>query len=189
MSLYAPAWKNQLIQNEGYLFPDTYSFTREETIDQIIATLRSRFSQEYLIASKEATVKYTQQQTVILASLIQREGKSSADMKNIASVLENRLDLGMALQVDATVQYIIGSSFNWWPTPTSNNLAVTSPYNTYKNPGLPPTPISNPGLDALIAVLHPANTNYLYYFTDGKGITHYAKTLDEQNTNIAKFGL
>jgi UPF0755 protein len=151
--------------------------------------MKNNFNVKYAEASAGATTKYTQEQAVTIASLVQREGKSDADMKYIASVLENRLQLGMALQVDATVQYVIGSTFKWWPTPGSADIKIVSPYNTYKNPGLPPTPIANPGLVALTAAMHPADTNYLYYMTDKKGVTHFAKTLQEQDANIAKFGL
>lgn len=185
---YQPSWNTQLQANEGYLFPDTYSFAKDATIDQIIQIMKNNFLQKYQQASKNPTVTFSQHDAVILASLVQREGKSDSDMKYMASVLENRLNLGMALQVDSTVQYIIGTSAKWWPQPTARDLTINSAYNTYKNPGLPPTPICNPGLVALTAVFHPANTDYLYYFTDGKGITHFAKTLNEQNANIAKYG-
>jgi len=182
-------WRQKLIDNEGYLFPDTYLFPKDSTIDLIIKTMRDNFDKKYQQALNNSTVKISQAKAVILASLVQREGRSNSDMKYIASVLENRLSIGMALQVDASVQYIIGTSFNYWPQPTGADLKIRSDYNTYLNPGLPPTPISNPGLSALQAVLNPTNTNYLYYFTDRKGVTHFAKTLDEQNANIAKFGI
>ena len=185
---YHASWDAKLQTEEGYLFPDTYSFPKDATVDQIIQTMKNNFVQKYQEASKNPTVTLTQQNAVILASLVQREGKTNSDMKYIASVLENRVNLGMALQVDSTIQYIIGTSAQWWPQPTASDLTINSAYNTYKNPGLPPTPICNPGLAALTAVFHPANTDYLYYFTDGKGITHFAKTLEQQNANIAKYG-
>lgn len=186
---YDASWKDTLTQNEGYLFPDTYSFPPDATIDQVVTTMRDNFDQKYTQATQNQTSHLSKENGVILASIVEREGKSADDMKMIASVLENRLKIGMALQADATIQYALGSTINWWPTPTQDNLSINSPYNTYKNTGLPPTPISNPGLNALTAVFHPANANYLYYFTDGKGITHYARTLDEQNRNISKYGL
>jgi len=188
---YAPAWRDILITNEGYLFPDTYSFPLHATIDQIVSIMRDNFNKKYQQAAKNQTVKLSQNDVVILASIVEREGKSPQEMSTIASVLENRLDLGMALQTDATIQYAIGYSpvkKTWWPQITGADLTINSPYNTYKNPGLPPTPISNPGLTSLTAVLHPVNTDYLYYFTDPKGTTHFAKTLNEQNTNIQRYG-
>ncbi|HYK09128.1 MAG TPA: endolytic transglycosylase MltG [Candidatus Eisenbacteria bacterium] len=189
ISTYDMSWSAKLQQEEGYLFPDTYLFPKDATVEQVIAIMKNNFNVKYTQASAGATTKYTQQEAVTIASLVQREGKSDADMKYIASVLENRLQLGMALQVDASVQYIIGTTFKWWPQPTSADLKIVSPYNTYKNPGLPPTPIANPGLVALTAAMHPADTNYLYYMTDKKGVTHFAKTLEEQTANITKFGL
>lgn len=190
LASYDPSWKNTLIANEGYLFPDTYSFPEEATIDQVVSIMRNNFTTKYQQASAGQTVRLSQDDVVILASIVEKEGKSPDDMKKVASVIENRLNIGMALQTDATIQYAIGYSAakkTWWPQITGTDLNIDSPYNTYKNPGLPPTPISNPGLTALTAVLHPANTDYLYYFTDPKGITHFAKTLQEQNANIAKF--
>ncbi|MDE2025996.1 MAG: endolytic transglycosylase MltG [Patescibacteria group bacterium] len=190
ISTYDPSWKNALITNEGYLFPDTYSFPVQASIDQIIAIMRDNFNKKYLLATANQTVKMSQNDAVILASIVEKEGRTDDEMKLVASVLENRLDIGMALQTDATIQYALGYSAakkTWWPQITGTDINIDSPYNTYKNPGLPPTPISNPGLTALSAVLHPANTNYMYYFTDPKGITHFAKTLQEQNINIAKY--
>lgn len=186
---YDSSWKQQLIDNEGYLFPDTYLIPKDASIAFIIKVMRDNFDKKYQEALSSSTLTMSQTKVVILASLVQREGRSDTDMKYIASVLENRLNIGMALQVDASVQYIIGNSLNYWPQPKASDLKINSPYNTYLNPGLPPTPISNPGLSALEAVLAPAKTDYLYYFTDRKGITHFARTLDEQNANIAKFGI
>lgn len=189
LTSYDATWKPTLIQNEGYLFPDTYSFPPDANLDEVITTLKDNFDKKYTQASLNQTSNLSKEDGIILASIVEREGKSADDMKMIASVLENRLNIGMALQADATIQYTIGSTINWWPTPTAQNLSINSPYNTYKNTGLPPTPISNPGLAAMTAVFHPANTNYFYYFTDGKGVTHYSRTLDDQNINISKFGL
>lgn len=186
---YDLSWRNQLIANEGYLFPDTYLFPKDTTIDFVIKTMRGNFDKKYQLALIGQTVSFPQNQAVILASIVQREGKSNADMKSIAAVLENRLSIGMALQADATMQYVVGNSINWWPQIGASTLRIDSPYNTYRNTGLPPSPIANPGLVALQAVFQPSKSNYLYYFTDRKGQTHFAQTLDEQNANIAKFGL
>jgi UPF0755 protein len=93
----------------------------------------------------------------------------------------------MPLQVDATVQYAVGTSKDWWPILTLEDLKVNSLYNTYKYAGLPPGPIANPGLSSLKAAFNPAQTDYLYYIHDPTGQIHYAKTLAEQNANIAKY--
>ena len=190
---YQPSWRAQLEAREGYLFPDTYQFSHDATIEQIISIMTSNFDQKYQQALTHNTTHLTQQQAVILASIVQREAPSGIDMRKVASVLENRLNLGMALQVDATVQYALGyqpQEQTWWKKNlTATDLQIVSPYNTYTNPGLPPTPISNPDLEALEAVLNPADTNYLYYISDNKGVMHYAATLEEHNANIRTYGL
>lgn len=190
---YDSSWDEQLIANEGYLFPDTYQFRKDATIDTIIAAMRDNFTSKYQQAEQGATTNFSEGNVVILASILQREGRSLDDMKLIASVLENRLSIGMALQTDATIQYALGYQpleHSWWKKNlTQDDLQITSPYNSYTNPGLPPSPISNPGLDALSAVLHPKDTNYLYYISDSRGDLHFAKTLDEQNANIRKYGI
>lgn len=190
---YQEDWRSQLRLHEGYLFPDTYLIPKDATIDQIITIMTNNFTNKYQEAQAQATTKWTQEQAVIIASILQREAPSGEDMRKVASVLENRLNIGMALQVDATVQYALGYQSNettWWKKNlTTSDLQINSSYNTYATPGLPPTPISNPDLEALKAALNPANTNYFYYFTDGKGITHFSQTLAEHNANIRKYGL
>jgi UPF0755 protein len=191
IATYSLSWNATLVTNEGYLFPDTYNFPAQATLDQVVTTMKNNFNQKYQEASTNQTAKLSQADIVTLASIVEREGKSPQEMALVASVLENRLDLGMALQTDATIQYALGYSAakkTWWPQITGTDINIISPYNTYRNPGLPPTPISNPGITALKAVLHPVATDYLYYFTDPKGVTHFAKTLDEQNANIARYG-
>lgn len=186
---YQASWEDQLATQEGYLFPDTYLFAHDATIDQIMAIMEDNFKIKYAKAKESQTNSLSQKDAVIVASIIEREGKSDTEMRNIASVLENRLNLGMALQIDATIQYAKGTHFDWWPKIGASDVKLESAYNTYRNPGLPPTPISNPGLVALSAALNPSDTSYLYYFTDRNGITHFARTLEEQNANIKKFGL
>lgn len=193
LTSYKEDWRTQLRVHEGYLFPDTYLIPRDATIEQIISILTNNFNTKYQQALDQQTNKLTQDQAVILASIIQREAPSGEDMRKVASVLENRLSIGMALQTDATVQYALGYQLaqnSWWKKNlTAQDLHIDSAYNTYTNPGLPPTPICNPDLEALEAALNPADTNYLYYFTDGKGVTHFSKTLEEHDANIKKFGL
>lgn len=188
---YAPSWAALLEQKEGYLFPDTYLLPKDVTIDTVLSLFSDNFAKKYFLAQSEQTSSLTKEQAVILASIVEREGRSATEMKQVASVLENRLHMGMALQVDATIQYALGfqnKDQSWWKkTLTSQDLQINSPYNTYLNPGLPPTPIANPGLNALTAVLHPATTSYLYYYTDPHGITHFARTLDEHNANIQTY--
>jgi len=191
VSLYTPQWKQALEAKEGYLFPDTYRFPADVDLQTVIQIMQNNFSQKYQRASANPTVQLSQSDGVILASLVEREGKSASSMRTIASVLENRLAINMPLQADATIQYILGYQpveKSWWKGSLSlDDLKIKSLYNTYLNPGLPPTPICNPGLNALTAVFHPEKTNYLYYYTDPHGVTHFAKTLDEHNANIQRF--
>lgn len=185
-------WRQLLVRNEGYLFPDTYLLAQDATIDQIITTMRNNFNQKYASVS-DAQNSMTQSEIVTIASLIERETKHDVDRPIVASVIYNRLDLGMPLQIDATIQYVLGyqpSEQSWWKRHLSlDDLAISSAYNTYKNTGLPPTPIANPGLKSLRAALNPADTEYLFYIADKNGINRYAKTNEEHEKNIQKYGL
>jgi UPF0755 protein len=189
---YNTQWREQLLSNEGYLFPDTYLFAQDATIEQIIETMRNNFNQKYKQLSNTQTNR-TQSELVTIASLIEREGKHDVDRPLIASVIYNRLDNGMPLQIDATVQYVLGyqpSEQSWWKRHLSlDDLTVSSAYNTYKNIGLPPSPIANPGIQSLKAAMNPANTDYLFYITDKNGINRYGKTNAEHERNIEKYGL
>jgi UPF0755 protein len=186
---YDSSWEDELIKNEGYLFPDTYLIPHNATIDSIVTLLTSTFAERYKAVTTNKT-NLTQQQIVTLASLIEREARHDQDRPLISSVMHNRLDIGMPLQIDATVQYAIGTEGDWWKKDlTFDDLKVNSPYNTYVVTGLPPGPISNPGLKALQAAANPDNTDYLYYITDKNGVNHYAKTGEEHNANIRRYGL
>ena len=190
---YKGAWRQQLDANEGYLFPDTYLFPAQSSIEQIITTMRNNFDKKYEQVNADKTVDLTQEQIVIVASIVEREAVSSADMDIVASVLENRLSLGMALGSDVTVEYALGyqpAIKTWWKKDLSvNDLQIHNPYNTRLNSGLPPTPISNPGLVALKAAANPPSSDYLYFIADKKGVVHFAKTLQGHNANIQKYGL
>lgn len=165
---------------EGYLFPDTYLFPRDASASAIVAKMRSTFD------SKTLNLNLTSQD-VILASLIERETKTSEERPIVAGILLNRIFIGMPLQVDASVQYAIGNPYDWWPILTRDDLGVNSPFNTYKFTGFPPAPIANPGISSLEAAASPSQSDYLYYIHDPSGQIHYAKTLAEHNDNIAKY--
>lgn len=187
---YNESWRTELNQHEGYLFPDTYLFPKDATIKQIISIMRNNFRSKYTTLP---STKLSESKVVILASLVEREAKLADDRPLVASVLLNRLEIEMPLQVDATVQYVLGyqaSERSWWKRHlTFDDLKINSRYNTYRNAGYPPAPIANPGLSALTAVIQPANTDYLFYISDSTGKNHYAKTLDQHNSNIRKYGL
>jgi UPF0755 protein len=127
---------------------------------------------------------------ITMASLIQREARGAEQMKLVSGVLWNRVDINMALNVDATLQYIKGYDNvqnTWWAPPLAVDKERTSLYNTYKHPGLPPGPITNPGLDAIKAAASPTETAYMYYLHDPTGKIHFGKTLDEHNVNVQKY--
>lgn len=123
-------------------------------------------------------------QIVTLASLIEREAKADDERPVMAGVYYNRLRLGMPLEVDATIEYALPSHQT---VITYSDLRLDSPYNTYLHQGLPPTPIANPGRPSLVAALNPRASEYLYYVYKGNGHHAFAKTLSEQNANVAKY--
>jgi UPF0755 protein len=161
---------------EGYLFPDTYLFPKTASASAVVSKLIRTFD------AKTSEMNLTRDQ-VILASLIERETKTAEERPIVAGILVNRLGIGMALQVDATIQYAKG---NWEPI-ISTDKNINSPYNTYKFAGLPPGPIASPGLSSLQAAANPADTDYFYYLHDSKGKIYYARTLAEHNENIRKY--
>ncbi len=184
------------IAKEGYMFPDTYLFPDDVTEEQIVKKLRDNFDIKYSdeIRAKIKALGLTEEQGVILASIVEREARSSEARRMVASILLKRFKIGMGLNADATVQYALvpkGSvnppAGGWWERHlTGDDLQVDSPYNTYIHSGLPPTPISNPGLSSIVAVANAdSGTPYLYYYHDSKGVSHYAETLEEHNQNIA----
>lgn len=191
MLLFDTSWTKKLQDNEGYLFPDTYNFAQNSSIETIVAIMKDNFEKKY--ASLPTINKLSKKEIVTLASLIEREAKHAEDRPLVSSVMHNRLNINMALQVDATIQYAIGydySEHTWWKKGlTINDLQINSLYNTYNHQSLPPEPICNPGLAALQAAVEPANTNYFYYISDKQGINHYAVTLEEHNNNIKRYGL
>ena len=132
----------------------------------------------------------TLDQVVILASLVEREARTDANRAKVADVLIKRFKSGMALDVDATVQYILGKQKDggWWKRElTLEDIKTKSPYNTYQNSDLPPGPICNPSLSAIKSVIYPEANPYYFYITDKQGVMHYAKTLEEHNQNVAKY--
>jgi UPF0755 protein len=174
--------------NEGYLFPDSYLIPQDFTNTEILALIKKHFDEKFAQAKISATSKLTDPEIVTLASLLEREGRTLETKQKIAGVLMNRLDIGMALQLDATVQYARDKFKKvYWLPVSKSDLSIKSPYNTYLNPGLPPAPICNPGYNSLYAAFHPISSDYLYYITDNSGNIHFAKTLDEHNSNVAKY--
>jgi UPF0755 protein len=176
---------------EGFLSPDTYILPRTTTAEQLVSTLIHGFSSHLPAETLAAYASrgLTLYQAVTLASIVQREAVVEEEMPLIASVFYNRLAIGMNLQTDPTVQYALGYNAargTWWTNPLSgNDLRFDSPYNTYLHPGLPPGPISNPGLAALRAVANPAQTKYYFFQAkcDGSGLHNFAETFEQHQQN------
>jgi len=166
---------------EGYLFPDTYSFLSNVREDQILKEMRDNFDKKISSMQEEIDASgKSLNEIVIMASIIEKEASREEDRKIISGILWNRIGIGMPLQVDATFLYINGkNTYNL----TLNDLKIDSPYNTYKYKGLPVGPISNPSLSALKAAAVPEKSEYLFYLSDQKGNTHYAFDFDEHKKN------
>jgi len=177
---------------EGQLFPDTYLVPREITSAALLSLLKNTFATKVTTAlsTELSTNKMSLNEVLTLASLVQRESAHDEEMPLVAQILLNRLDIEMPLQVDATLQYVKGYSkteSSWWPDPLAEDKKIDSLYNTYKNAGLPPGPICNPGIAAIKAVFNPTPTQALYYIHDNSGKIHTAITLDEHNANVNKY--
>ena len=171
---------------EGYLFPGTYHFvwgdTPEETASFLVRQFRSFYSDDLkALASSEGL---TETAMLTLASIVEAETPLDAEKPVVASVYLNRLKKNMRLQADPTVQYALGTEARLLHY---KDLSVDSPYNTYRHTGLPPGPICSPGTASILAVLHPAETGYLYFVATGKGGHYFATTLDGHAENIRKY--
>lgn len=171
---------------EGYLFPSTYLIplgALPKTVEQIMtAQFRKELPKD--AAAKARAHGLTVPQVVTLASLIEREAKADDERALMAGVYYNRLRLGMPLEVDATIEYALPEHHD---VITYRDLRLDSPYNTYLHQGLPPTPIANPGEPSLQAAFNPTASPYLYYVYKGNGHHAFARTLAQQNANIAKY--
>ncbi len=170
---------------EGYLFPDTYFFYENVTPTQVLDTLKSNFNQKIKVALLDIQAFGKPMSEVMeMASIVEREATSTADRKLIAGVLWRRIAIGMPLQVDPPFYYILGKGSSQL---TRKDLAMDSPYNLYTHKGLPPTPISNPGLDSIMATVNPIKTDYLFFLADRRGTIHYAATNDDHVVNKQKY--
>jgi peptidoglycan lytic transglycosylase G len=174
---------------EGYLFPDTYRFRTDATPYDVIRTLLSTFDERVnaeLRASAEG-LGMTIHQAITLASIVEREAAVPAERPLIAAVYYNRFLIGMPLQADPTVQYALGEPADWWPVIDGSDLDVSSAYNTYSGPGLPPGPICNPGLASLQAAFSPTETTFLYFVARGDGTHAFAETAEEHQKNVDRY--
>ena len=170
---------------EGKLYPDTYlipkTFTAEQLVDLMLKTFNEKTRS---IQTKLESYSLKFSDILILASILEREANSPESMRIVSDILQRRLKEGMALQTDASVEYILNKPLKEL---TAEDLKIDSPYNTYTNRGLPPTPIGNPGLIAITAVIEPTPNNFVYYITDKDGNFHYAKTYQEHLHNVNQY--
>lgn len=186
----AAEWKEASKDQEGFLFPDTYRFRADADAKTIVQTMNLTLTRR--LAENKIVVPQTRvmpngmsfDDVVILASIVEREVRSSQEMATVAGIFLKRLKIGMALQADSTVNYVTGKQT---PGISLDDTKLDSPYNTYQNLGLPPGPISNPGMNAIRAVLNPVMTDNLYFLTTPEGKVIYSKTFEEHVANKFRY--
>src|SRR5436190_4761143 len=174
---------------EGYLFPDTYALPRHTDASKLVHLMHDAFERALtpdIRAAAEAR-GLTLQQLVTLASIVEKETGNPAERPLVASVYENRLRIGMALQCDPTVIYALELAGRYDGNVRRDDLLFDSPYNTYRYPGLPPGPIASPGRASLDAVVHPADSDYLYFVSRNDGSHMFAKSLAEHAKNVRQY--
>jgi UPF0755 protein len=170
---------------EGYLFPDTYQFTRIDSAHDIAAAMVHRFRRE---SEKIGLLGNPDMHRIVtMASIVEKETADPSERPTVAGVYYNRLTKNMALAADPSVIYAALLAGRYRGTIYASDLQFDSPYNTYKNPGLPPGPIANPGIASLQAAMHPAQTEYLYFVSDNNGHHRFARDLDEHSRNVAAY--
>lgn len=171
---------------EGYLFPDTYRFARKATLVQIVTAMVRRFRTE----AGQLGLKGNVHPIVTMASLVERETAVADERPLVASVLTNRLDKKMPLMTDPAVIYGLQLGGRWRGAIYASDLKFDTPYNTYVHSGLPPGPVSNPGMKSLRAAMEPAKTDYLYFVAagaDAQGKSLFSSTLEEHQKNVAEY--
>lgn len=183
-SQYQPSGTKSL---EGFMFPDTYLIDASDNEETIVRRMVSQFDTVARLTGLDQSSRAIAKnpfETLVIASMIESEARVPQDRRKISQVIQNRLFEGMPLQIDATVLYAIGNTKR---TLNNNDLAIDNPYNTYKNRGLPPGPISNPGRASIEAALNPEQGPWLYYSLAASDGSHaFATTLEEHNANVAK---
>ena len=175
-----------IVSLEGFLYPSTYYFKEDESEKYILNHMLETFESKYndKLQKRQKELNKSLYEVINLASIVEKEAVLDEDRPIIASVFYNRINIGMPLQSDATIQYIFKERKK---SITYNDLKIDSPYNTYKVQGLPPTPIANPGIKSIEAVLYPANTEYLYFVATIEGGNNYSKTYEEHIKNVEQY--
>jgi UPF0755 protein len=187
---------DDVISLEGYLFPDTYEFAFDVAASDVVDRMLTTFDTRFTVSMREQAAQqgFSVHEIVTLASIVEREARVPDERRLISGVFHNRIEAGMHLNADPTVQYALGyqaEAGQWWKRPLfTNDLGYDSLYNTYVNVGLPPGPICNPGLAALEAAVSPANTEFYYFVANdvaGDGSHVFAETLQEHSANIDQY--
>lgn len=183
--------ENFEIPQEGTILPETYTFIRGDSPKKVLAQAQKSMTEVLEQAWNERAENLplkSKEELLILASIVEKETGVGSERAQVAAVFVNRLRLGMLLQTDPTVIYAITKGKEELNRPlTRKDLAIDSPYNTYKYAGLPPAPICNPGKEAIFAAAHPVNSEYLYFVASGTGGHNFAATLSEHNENVRKW--
>lgn len=168
---------------EGYLFPNTYQFTRTESLEEMAGVMVHEFRQ----VAQQIGLNSDVARVVTMASIVEKETAAPEERPRVASVYYNRLERKMALDADPSVIYAELLAGTYSGSLHHADLAVNSPYNTYRFPGLPPGPIGNPGRSALEAAMHPDSTTFLYFVSDSNGHHRFARSLEEHNRNVTAY--
>lgn len=173
---------------EGYLFPDTYRFFEDERAEEILDKMLQNFEKKVTLEFRQAVDERgrTIDEVVIMASILEKEVQTEEDMRLVSDILWRRLDVGIPLEVDSALNYILPKEERK-PSLTETELDIDSPYNTYKYTGLPPTAICNPGLRTLQAALNPLVNEYWFYLSEPSGETVFARTYKEHLANKARY--
>jgi UPF0755 protein len=172
-------------EKEGYLFPDTYFFASDIKAKEVIDIMQKNF-EEKTETIEPAIIAFGQSEkdVITMASILEEEARTEQDWRIISGILWKRIKIGMPLQVDSTLSYVVGRTSNEL---TTSDLKSDSSYNTYTHKGLPPTPIASPGLKTIMAAVTPTETPYLYYLSDENGVIHYAATFADHIKNRQKY--
>jgi len=185
------------VNQEGYLFPDTYIFLKNAQASAIVQKMRATFDKKVgsEILNDISSGGKSINQILTVASLVERETKGAEEKPIVAGIIYKRLKAGWPLQIDATLQYAVGGlkcketqvQCDWWSPLTKEDLGTNSLYNSYKFIGFPPSPIANPGLLSIKAATYPQESDFWFYLHDTGENIHYARTIQEHNDNVRKY--
>jgi UPF0755 protein len=168
---------------EGYLFPATYDVIYGTSAESQINTMLNTFEKQVIPKLPQTYQNSTKlNDLIILASIVEKEARTTSDRRLVAGVFYNRLAKGMKLESDVTINYVTGRTAT-----LASDLKIDSVYNSYLYKGLPPTPICNPSLDAILATANPEQSDYFFFIADKNGVVRYAKNFEEHNQNIQKY--